>query len=157
MIFHCHIVAAAPKLGDYETSVTMKAGTTKSVEIPFSAHPAPQVTVAFQDGGAVRDTQRIKMAGVEERKSVLSFGDAERADSGVYTVTLANAHGKATATVTLTVLGKPPHMDAYSRLAHRFSSLYLHPYIIYTIVLAYIRIRCAEMPVEKALHNVCCV
>ena len=82
----------------------MKAGTSKPVDIPFTANPQPEVTVAFNDG-AVRDTQRIAVTSAEN-KSVLAFGDAERADSGQYTVTLSNEFGKATGTINLTVLGK---------------------------------------------------
>jgi len=83
----------------------MKAGTTKLVELPFAANPQPEVTVAYNDG-AVQDVQRIAVTAAAENKSILTFGNAERTDSGRYSVTLSNEFGKATGIVSLNVLGE---------------------------------------------------
>ncbi len=82
----------------------MKAGSPATIEMPFTAHPQPQVSLAFKDGD-VRDANRIKTVTVKNKTSFM-MKDSERPDTGIYTIILENEFGKATVDITVTVLGK---------------------------------------------------
>ena len=97
-------VAAAPKLGDFSDSLTMKAATSETKDIPFNGHPQPTVNITFNDGD-VRDTARI-LPKVSEKNIGFCVNDAERPDTGNYTLTLSNDFGKCSGTVKLIVLGE---------------------------------------------------
>lgn len=81
----------------------MKATTSKSVDIPYHAHPKSDASITFNDGD-VRDAKRIIIK-MTDNNVTLSFNDAERPDTGNYTIALSNEFGKCSGTVKLTVLG----------------------------------------------------
>ena len=84
--------------------MVLRAGSSAAIEIPFYSCPMPEVTWKFK-GGRLPDTRRFKtdviygMTSMTMAKVVLS-------DSGDYTLTLQNDHGKATMTIKLIVLGQ---------------------------------------------------
>lgn len=115
-------VSAAPKFGEFNDQMIMKAGSSSSVDIPFVAHPQPTVSVQFE-GGEVRDASRI-LTKLTENQSSFSVNKSERPDTGDYIITLENPFGKTTGTIKVQVLGE--YLD----------ELNIDTFIVRTIVLA---------------------
>ena len=82
----------------------MKAGSSATREMPFTAHPHPDVSLTYNDGD-VHDEERIKPKMVDS-KIIFEISDAERADAGDYKMTLTNEFGTATMLIKVTVLGR---------------------------------------------------
>ena len=82
----------------------MTAGSSATRQLPFSAHPAPTTDLKFDDE-EVRDTERVTFT-VTKDTTTFTLKDAERADAGVYTVSLNNDFGTANVTITVRVFGE---------------------------------------------------
>ena len=103
----CQCFAAAPKLvldTSFQDTLILKAGTSSAVEIPFTAHPQPSVSLTF-NGGDVRSTERIRPETADNKTSFV-IDKSERPDSGEYVMTLTNEFGTATLTLKVMVLGE---------------------------------------------------
>ena len=92
---------------DFSDTLILKAGTSSSSNLPFTAHPQPTVTLTFNDGGEVRDTTRTQPV-VEVNKAAFVIKNCERPDTGDYMLTLQNEYGQATLTIKVVVLGELP-------------------------------------------------
>ena len=88
----------------FNKTITLKAGTSQSVEIPFICHPAPTASLSFKDG-EVRDTAR-QLVVLDKENTKVSFKNCERRDTGSYSLELKNDFGKASVDIELIVLGK---------------------------------------------------
>ena len=99
-------VEIAPKINteNIQDRIVMKAGTSAVIEIPFAGSPQPEATWKFK-GGKLPDTKRFKVDVIRNMTS-LGIAKAVRSDKGKYTLSLENAHGKATFTIEVVVLGK---------------------------------------------------
>ena len=99
-------ISAPPKFtfASLEDSMTLKAGQSTAIEIPFSGNPQPKVTWTF-NGGKFTDAKRIKDETIYGMTSLV-LTKVIRKDAGKYTVTMANEFGKASFTITINVLGK---------------------------------------------------
>ena len=88
----------------FQDKLTMKAGTSAIVEIPFTGSPMPQVTWTYND----RDLPDYKRTREEtiHGMTALTLSRVERRDSGAYKVLFENKHGSVTMAVMVTVLGK---------------------------------------------------
>jgi len=102
----CVLFAAPPKFGgDIKDTLTLNAGASHVLELPFSANPMPKVTWTFNDGN-LPDAQRFKSQTIIGMTS-LTMAKVVLKDAGNYKVTLENENGQSSFTVTLIVLGMP--------------------------------------------------
>jgi len=89
----------------YEDTVIINAGKTTIFEVPFQGYPKPEVAWMF-DG---KEIPRVKRIEVETTAALtcLRLKQAERGDSGDYSVSVNNEVGSTNATIALVVLDKP--------------------------------------------------
>ena len=96
--------AAPPKFGgDIKDTLTLNAGSSHVLELPFSANPMPKVTWTYNDN-SLPDAKRFKSQTVIGMTS-LTMAKVVLKDAGNYKVTLENENGQASFTVKLIVLG----------------------------------------------------
>ena len=86
-----------------DEKMTLNAGSSAVIEVPFSAHPQPEVTWSYNDG-KFTDTRRIKDESVNNL-TTLRLSKVVRDDTGKYKVKLRNEFGECSFTVKVTVLG----------------------------------------------------
>jgi len=98
-------VKAAPSLDIVDEVRTIKAGTGTVFDIPYSGHPAPNVTWSHKMSSL--DQKRRRSEHIPGKLLKLIIKDSVRADSGTYNVLLENEHGKADGFVKLNVLDIP--------------------------------------------------
>jgi len=89
----------------YRHPITLKAGSTLTIEVPFSASPQPKVTWRF-NGEPVRESRKCTMDVISNMTSVC-VGRVTRADAGNYVLRLENRFGSVTLDVEVIVLDKP--------------------------------------------------
>ena len=97
-------MAPSFKKHDVSERMTLRAGASAVLELPFTASPQPEVSWTYK-GGRLPDSRRFKEDTINNMTS-LSMGKVVAKDAGDFTVTLKNAHGQCSFTVKLTVLGK---------------------------------------------------
>ena len=104
--YFAYISIAPPRFtkSDMEDEMTLKAGSSAVIEMPFTANPQPKVTWSY-NGGKFTDARRIKEDIIHNMTS-LSLAKVVRNDSGSYKVTLENDHGTCSFTIKIIVLGK---------------------------------------------------
>ncbi|XP_025057898.1 immunoglobulin superfamily member 22 isoform X1 [Alligator sinensis] len=85
--------------------VTVKAGHTASIKIPFKAKPMPKVSW-FKDGIEVTEEQKIAMEKANDY-ALLTISNCVREDSGNIMLKLKSDCGSAVANLFLNVLDKP--------------------------------------------------
>jgi hypothetical protein len=90
----------------FKDKIILKAGTSTAWEIPFAACPQPKVKWAV-NGDPIPMTSRFVVDVIYNMTS-LCIGRAEPKDSGNYTLTLENQHGKCTLSIKLIVIGESP-------------------------------------------------
>jgi titin len=96
--------AAPPKfLKEIDETITLKTGGSHAIEIPFSAYPMPKVEWHFKTG-KLPDAKRFKPETIIGM-TAMTIAKVVRKDSGIYTLTLENEHGKCDCKFTLIVLG----------------------------------------------------
>ncbi|KHN73749.1 Twitchin [Toxocara canis] len=83
----------------------LKVGETIKYDVAIVGEPLPEVTWTV-NGKTLKAGGRCKMA-TERGKHVLKIENAERSDSGKFTIALKNPSGKCDSTATVTVVGKP--------------------------------------------------
>jgi len=105
LLLHFIVLSAAPPKfgGDISDTLTLNAGASHVLELPFSANPMPKVTWTFNDS-SLPDAKRFKSTTIIGMTS-LTMAKVVLKDAGNYTVTLENENGQATFTVKLIVLG----------------------------------------------------
>lgn len=84
--------------------VTVKAGHTAYIKIPFKGKPLPKVTW-FKDGIEVTEEEKVVMEKTSDY-AALTITKCVREDSGNIMLKLKNDCGSATANLYLNVLGK---------------------------------------------------
>lgn len=89
----------------YEDTIYLHAGKATIFEVPFQGYPKPEV-VWMLDG---KDLPRNRRLEVETTAALtcLRLKQAERGDTGNYSVTIKNEVGGVSATIALVVLDKP--------------------------------------------------
>ena len=100
------LLSVPPAFGDhkFKDKMVLRAGSSAVIEIPFVGCPLPDVNWAFK-GGRLPDARRFKtdviygMTSMTMAKVVLS-------DTGDYSLTITNPHGKCSLTIKVIVLGK---------------------------------------------------
>lgn len=98
-------ISAPPKFvkSEIEDTLTLKAGASTAIELPFTANPQPKVTWQY-NGGKLPDPKRMKYDIIYNMTS-FTLAKAQRKDAGDYSVTLENEFGKGKITVKIIVLG----------------------------------------------------
>ena len=82
----------------------MKAGTSTTVSLTLAAFPVPSVTLTF-NGGSVLDDKRVSYKLADGKLSFI-VEKVQKEDAGQYVLTVENKFGKATANITIVVLGE---------------------------------------------------
>ncbi|CAI5763292.1 immunoglobulin superfamily member 22 [Podarcis lilfordi] len=85
--------------------VTVKAGQTANIKVPFRAKPLPKVTW-FKDGIEVTEEDRIEFERTNDQ-ALLIIKNCVREDSGAILLRLKSDCGTATAQLHLNVIDKP--------------------------------------------------
>lgn len=85
--------------------ITCKTSNTFTIDIPISGRPAPKATWKLEEM-KLKETDRVFIRTTSERSSLV-VRDSKRSDSGKYYLTLENAAGLKTFTVTVVVVGRP--------------------------------------------------
>uniref|UniRef100_A0A3B3ID14 Titin n=1 Tax=Oryzias latipes TaxID=8090 RepID=A0A3B3ID14_ORYLA len=85
--------------------ITCKASNTFTIDVPISGRPAPKVTWKLEEI-KLKETDRVSIKTTKER-ATLVVKDSKRSDSGKYYLTLENAAGVKTFTVTVVIVGRP--------------------------------------------------
>lgn len=89
---------------DLEThDIVVIEGEKLSIPVPFRAVPVPTVSW-HKDGKEVKASDRLTMKN-DHVSAHLEVPKSVRADAGVYTITLENKLGSATASVNVKVIG----------------------------------------------------
>jgi len=96
----------------YKAGLTLYAGKSTLIEVPFSGHPQPNITWQF-NGGRLPDPSRIKEETAPNSTS-LSLSKVKRSDAGTYSVALENSHGRAMWAVKIKVIDKPDPCTNYT-------------------------------------------
>ncbi|GMT25440.1 hypothetical protein PFISCL1PPCAC_16735 [Pristionchus fissidentatus] len=82
----------------------IKVGETIKYEVPITGEPLPEVT--WEVDGKPLKGSRVKTS-TERGKHIFKIENAERGDSGQYTIKLKNPSGSAESTAKVTVVGRP--------------------------------------------------
>lgn len=99
-------LAVPPSIGkhSYEDRLVLREGTSAVIEIPFTANPEPTCTWKFKNG-KLPDARRFKTDSITNMTS-MTLSKAKRSDTGSYSLTLENEHGKVTFKIEIVVLCK---------------------------------------------------
>ena len=102
------MAAAAPELGklseNYGAGLTLHAGKSTVVEVPFTGAPQPSVTWKW-NGQQLPDPTRTT-AQTLHNATALTLNRVQRSDAGTYNLLLENSAGKATFAVKVKVIGE---------------------------------------------------
>jgi len=108
LLIYCAVTAAAPVLGklseNYAAGLTLHAGKSTIIEVPFNGAPQPSVTWKW-NGQKLPDPTRTT-AQTLHNMTTLTLNRVERSDAGTYTLLLENNAGKATFAVKVKVIGE---------------------------------------------------
>ena len=86
-------------------TIHLREGAFLKIEVPFKANPQPEVTWEFNRKPLVT-SPRLSRDVIYNMTSIV-LGSAKVTDSGTYTLTLRNEHGKVTLDVKVKVTGRP--------------------------------------------------
>ena len=104
------VVVPALRLSEaFEETISLKAGASSVVEVPFVASPKPTIKWTFKPAteGAGETSPRFKPDTAVAGLTSLPLGKVKREDAGDYSVSIANELGEVSTTVHLIVLDKP--------------------------------------------------
>jgi len=109
----------------FKDTLTMKAGTSTTANITVAAFPEPSVTLTF-NGGSVVDDKRVSCKLAQGKLSFV-VQKVQKEDAGQYVLTVENQSGKATATITVVVLGEWTRLHSFTRsFVHSFIHSFIH-------------------------------
>ncbi|CAL8359672.1 unnamed protein product [Lota lota] len=94
-----------PKLQIMVSTFTVKCGDTLKVDLPVTGQPKPKIEWK-KDGLAIKETSRLEVSHTAS-STLLRIKDANRDNSGQYTITASNSTGTATGAITVVVLERP--------------------------------------------------
>ena len=88
----------------FKDTITLKAGSSTSVPVPFSAHPAPKGASLAHNGAPVRDPKRA-LCRLDADKLTFDLKKVEKLDAGQYEMSVENEFGRGAVTIKVIVLG----------------------------------------------------
>ena len=88
----------------YNAGLTIHAGKSTIIEVPFTSNPQPKVNWQFNNQRLPEPT-RITEETIYNM-TALTISRAKRTDTGTYSVGLENTNGKAILAVKVKVIGK---------------------------------------------------
>lgn len=94
-----------PTLQIMFSTFTVKCGDTLKVDLPVTGQPKPKVEWK-KDGLAIKETSRLEVTHTAS-SALLCIKNANRDNSGQYTITASNSAGTATGGITVVVLERP--------------------------------------------------
>ena len=101
----CRYALVPPKIGEVEKDVTVKAGQTLEVVIPYEAYPEPTADVS-QDGESLPGDAPYTIR-VQEGVSTFKQSKLSRpAQCGTYSNKLQNPYGVDTVDINVNVIGR---------------------------------------------------
>ncbi len=100
------VVAPTLQLAEsFEDTITLKAGASTVIEVPFVASPRPTINWSWKDDSPL--PSRFKPDTAVAGLTSLPLAKVKSEDAGDYTVKIKNELGSVTLTVHLVVLDKP--------------------------------------------------
>lgn len=111
--------SVAPKFDldlKYMRPITVRAGATINLDASFTATPIPTVTWE-KDHQPLGKTYRVTV-NTEESGSTLTIRNAERNDSGIYTITAKNKAGEDKSKVEVKVVDRPGSPSGPLHVSH---------------------------------------
>ena len=124
VIIYCNCVfLAAPKLSNDSMSDTLRihSGSSHVIEVPFTAHPQPEVTWSHNNKTTFPDARRFRSETVSGLTS-LTLSKVVREDAGKVKVELKNEYGACSYEVKVIVVGKFTKTSPVTDLRHSFIS-----------------------------------
>ena len=88
-------------LNKYRETLTVRAGTTFHLDVPYKAKPKPTVKWD-KDGVTLVSSTRVKIE-TTDRETVLTAKNCVKADEGAYKLTVSNSAGSETAMIRVQV------------------------------------------------------
>lgn len=94
---------------EFHDSITLKAGASTVIEIPFVAIPKPTVKWTWRSlvEGSVETSPRFSPETAVAGMTSIPLGKVKREDAGDYRVVISNELGEVSVTVRLIVMDKP--------------------------------------------------
>lgn len=86
-------------------NLKIRVGETIKYDLTIGGEPPPEVSWVVNDK-PLKTGGRVKIT-TEKKKTILKVENAERSDSGKYTIVLKNSSGEETGTAQVIVVGKP--------------------------------------------------
>ncbi|XP_074642623.1 twitchin-like [Tubulanus polymorphus] len=93
---------------NFEDRIVMKAGTSKIIEIPFSAAPMPTVTWSYNDSQLIDERMKVETI---RGMTALTLNRVIRSDVGDFTCKIENRFGSIDMNVHVTVIDKPEPVE----------------------------------------------
>lgn len=87
-------------------NVTIRAGQPVKFDVNVKGEPAPTIQWSFK-GEPLKPSETVTIQTDVPNTTMFMLTKTKRAQSGVYTITATNVHGKDEATVEITVVSKP--------------------------------------------------
>ncbi|VDM84622.1 unnamed protein product [Strongylus vulgaris] len=116
------LLPIAPKFaGGGIKDLRLKVGETIKYDVAITGEPLPEVAWIV-DGKSLKPVGRVKMS-TERGKTKLKIENAERCDSGQFTVILKNISGMADSSARVTVVGRPTPPKSVHHHSHHHRSL----------------------------------
>ncbi|GIY50159.1 twitchin [Caerostris extrusa] len=94
-----------PKIVTPMREMKVRGGMTLTADIKFVGEPPPSVEWSL-DGTPVTSGDRVTISNFDDH-TILNIIDVKRSDSGPYTLTIKNEHGKDSSILDVNILDKP--------------------------------------------------
>lgn len=98
------LLIVAPKIMTPLREMKVRGGLTLTADIKFIGEPVPEVEWSL-NGKTVTSGDRVSISNFDDH-TILNIIDVKRSDSGPYTLSIKNQHGKDSGILDVNILGK---------------------------------------------------